>query len=66
MVGRTLKARIESEGPLDGGHWLARTANWKNVHLAAPAGARLPFRELVDVRVTGCGPHFLRAEWPAL
>jgi len=32
------------------------------VHLAAPAGAALPFRELVDIRVTGCGPHFLRAE----
>ena len=62
MVGRVLKARIETEGPMEGGHWLARTANWKNVHLAAPAGAALPFRELVDIRVTGCGPHFLRAE----
>ena len=61
MVGRTLKARIETEAPLDGGHWLARTANWKNVHLNAP-GARLPFGELVDIRVTDAGPHFLRAE----
>jgi tRNA-2-methylthio-N6-dimethylallyladenosine synthase len=62
MVGRVLKARIETETALDGGHWLARTANWKNVHLAAPAGGALPFRELVEVRVTGAGPHFLRAE----
>jgi tRNA-2-methylthio-N6-dimethylallyladenosine synthase len=62
MVGRALKARIETEAPLEGGHWLARTANWKNVHLTAPAGSRLPFRELVDIRVTGAGPHFLRAE----
>jgi len=61
LVGRTLKARIETEGPLDGGHWLARTANWKNVHLTAPPGRALPFRELVDIQVTGAGPHFLRA-----
>ncbi|MDR3670847.1 MAG: tRNA (N6-isopentenyl adenosine(37)-C2)-methylthiotransferase MiaB [Holophaga sp.] len=61
MVGRTLKVRIETEGPLDGGHWLARTANWKNVHLTAPAGP-LPFRELVEARITGAGPHFLRAD----
>jgi tRNA-2-methylthio-N6-dimethylallyladenosine synthase len=62
MVGRTLPARIETEGPLDGGHWLARTANWKNVHLQVPAGSQLPFRELVPVRITDAGPHFLRAE----
>jgi len=63
MVGRMVPARIETEGPLDGGHWLARTANWKNVHLQAPAdGRNLPFRELVQVRVTDAGPHFLRAE----
>ena len=60
MVGRVVQARIESEAVLDGGHWLARTANWKNVHLSA-SGA-LPFRELVEVRVTDAGPHFLRAE----
>jgi len=62
MVGRTLPVRIETEGPLDGGHWLARTANWKNVHLAAPDGRPLPFGELVPVRIAGAGPHFLRAE----
>ena len=48
--------------PLDGGHWLARTASWKNVHLAAPEGRTLPFGELVEVRITGASPHFLRAE----
>jgi tRNA-2-methylthio-N6-dimethylallyladenosine synthase len=62
MVGRTVPARIETQGPLDGGHWLARTANWKNVHLKVPEGRTLPFRELVEVRVTDAGPHFLRAE----
>lgn len=62
MVGRTLQARVESKGALDGGHWLARTGEWKNVHLAVPEGRRLPFGELVGVRVTGAGPHFLRAE----
>jgi tRNA-2-methylthio-N6-dimethylallyladenosine synthase len=61
-VGRTLKARVESRGALDGGHWLARTGDWKNVHLVA-AGPALPvFGELVDIKVTGAGPHFLRAE----
>jgi tRNA-2-methylthio-N6-dimethylallyladenosine synthase len=62
MVGRVLPARIETETALDGGHWLARTANWKNVHLTVPAGCAPPFRELVEVRVTGAGPHFLRAD----
>ncbi len=62
MVGRTVRARVESRGALDGGHWLARTGEWKNVHVAAAEGLRLPFGELVDVRVTGAGPHFLRAE----
>jgi len=61
QVGRTLQARIESRGALDGGHWLARTGDWRNVHLAAP-GRRLPFGELVEIQVTGAGPHFLRAE----
>jgi tRNA-2-methylthio-N6-dimethylallyladenosine synthase len=61
-VGLTLKARVESRGALDGGHWLARTGDWKNVHLVA-AGPVLPvFGELVDIKVTGAGPHFLRAE----
>ena len=62
MVGRTLQARVESRGALDGGHWLARTGDWRNVHLAAAPGRRLPFGELVAIQVTGAGPHFLRAE----
>jgi tRNA-2-methylthio-N6-dimethylallyladenosine synthase len=61
-VGRTVPARVESRGPVDGGHWLARTASWKNIHLEVPAGRVLPFGELVPVRVNGAGPHFLRAE----
>ena len=44
MVGRTVKARIETEAPLDGGHWLARTANWKNVHLDGPGGGAAALR----------------------
>jgi len=62
MVGRTLPVRIESEAPVDGGHWLARTGNWKNVHLTVPEGTRLPFRQLISARITDAGPHFLRAE----
>ena len=62
MVGRTVKARVETRGALAGGHWLARTGEWKNVHVAAADGLRLPFGELVDVRITGASPHFIRAE----
>lgn len=62
MVGRTLQARVESRGAVEGGHWLARTGEWKNVHLDAGEGARLPFGELVPVRITDAGPHFLKAE----
>lgn len=62
MVGRTVKARIESQGPTESGHWMARTGEWQNVHLSAPTGCSLPFGELVEVRVTDAGPHFLRAE----
>jgi tRNA-2-methylthio-N6-dimethylallyladenosine synthase len=66
MVGRPLPVRIESApAPGDGsgtGYWLARTASWKNVHLEVPAPCRLPFGELVQARITGAGPHFLRAE----
>ncbi len=62
QVGSRLQARVESRGPVDGGYWLARTASWKNVHLAAPEGRALPFGELVEVRITGASPHFLRAQ----
>lgn len=62
MVGRIVKARIESQGPTENGHWLARTGEWQNVHLVAGAGTPLVFGELVDVKITDAGPHFLRAE----
>ena len=62
MVGRVVKARIESHGPVEGGHWLARTGEWQNVHLAVAEGVVPPFGELVEVRITDAGPHFLRAE----
>jgi len=62
QVGRQLKARVESAGPVEAGHWLARTGQWRNVHLCAPLGSSLPFGELVDVRIVEAGPHFLKAE----
>jgi tRNA-2-methylthio-N6-dimethylallyladenosine synthase len=62
MVGRTVRARIESRTPTEAGHWMARTGEWQNVHLTAPAGVQLPFGELVDARITDAGPHFLRGE----
>lgn len=62
MVGRIVKARIESHGPMESGHWLARTGEWQNVHLAVSTGSLPPFGELVEVKITDAGPHFLRAE----
>ena len=62
MVGRTVKARIESHGPTETGYWLARTGEWQNVHLLAGPGVHLPFGELVEVKIADAGPHFLKAE----
>jgi tRNA-2-methylthio-N6-dimethylallyladenosine synthase len=62
MIGRVVQARIESHGPTEGGHWLARTGEWQKVHLAVGDGLLPPFGELVTVRITDAGPHFLRAE----
>ena len=62
MVGRIVKARIESHGPVEAGHWLARTGEWKNVHLSVLSDQKPPFGQLVDVEITGAGPHFLRAK----
>jgi tRNA-2-methylthio-N6-dimethylallyladenosine synthase len=62
MVGRTVQARVESHGPTENGHWLARTGEWQNVHLMVKTGIILPFGELVDVKIMDAGPHFLRAE----
>ncbi|HET8902346.1 MAG TPA: radical SAM protein, partial [Holophagaceae bacterium] len=62
FIGRELKARIESHGDAEDGFWLARTGEWKVVHLAAGPGRELPFGSLVDLRVTDASPHFLAAE----
>jgi len=62
QIGRTLKARIESSGPTENGHWMARTGEWRNVHLKAEEGCLLPFGELVNVRIVDAGPHFLKGE----
>jgi tRNA-2-methylthio-N6-dimethylallyladenosine synthase len=62
MVGRTVHVRIESPGPTEQGHWMARTGEWKNVHLKAGQGRILPFGERVEATITGAGPHFLKAE----
>jgi tRNA-2-methylthio-N6-dimethylallyladenosine synthase len=61
-VGNILPVRIESHGPTELGHWLARTAQWRNVHLENNENRQLPFGRLVDARITGAGPHWLRAE----
>lgn len=61
MIGRKLKVRIETDSILSSGYWLARTSNWKNVHICVPEGCQLPFRCLVDVQIVDAGPHFLQA-----
>ncbi len=61
FVGRTVKARIESHDGSEG-FWLARTGEWKTVHLKAGEGRTMPFGELVEARITGASPHFLAAE----
>ncbi|MBI4911438.1 MAG: tRNA (N6-isopentenyl adenosine(37)-C2)-methylthiotransferase MiaB [Acidobacteria bacterium] len=62
LVGRTVPVRIESPAATEAGHWMGRTADWKNVHLQAGPGRSLPFGELVQARITGAGPHHLRGE----
>jgi tRNA-2-methylthio-N6-dimethylallyladenosine synthase len=61
-VGKTVQVRIESHAPLEQGHWLARTAQWRNVHIENAVHRQLPFGRLVEVRITDAGPHWLRAE----
>jgi len=61
-VGNIVPVRIESQGPTEHGHWLARTAQWRNVHLENKENRPLPFGRLVDARITGAGPHWLKAE----
>jgi tRNA-2-methylthio-N6-dimethylallyladenosine synthase len=62
FVGRSLKARVESEKANDDGYWFARTGEWKALHLRAGQGRQLPFGELVEVKITAASPHFLTAE----
>ena len=62
FVGREIPVRIESRGATEQGWWLARSGEWKTVHLAAGPGRELPFGELVQARITQASPHFLGAE----
>ena len=62
FVGRELPVRIESRGATEQGWWLARSGEWKTIHLAVGPGRELPFGELVQARITQASPHFLGAE----
>jgi tRNA-2-methylthio-N6-dimethylallyladenosine synthase len=62
LVGRELEVRIESHGPTDQGHWMARTGQWQNVHLSVGEDRQLTFGSLARTRITYAGPHFLGAE----
>ena len=62
FLGREIPVRIETHGPTEHGWWLARSGEWKTIHLAAGPGRELPFGELVRVRITQASPHFLGAE----
>ncbi len=61
-VGRTVQARVESHSAHSDGFWMARTGDWKNVHIQTGDGQVLPFGELVDVTITMASPQFLGAE----
>jgi tRNA-2-methylthio-N6-dimethylallyladenosine synthase len=62
FLGREIPVRIETHGPTEHGWWLARSGEWKTVHLEAGLGRNLPFGELVQARITQASPHFLGAE----
>lgn len=62
FVGREIPVRIEGRTPTEQGWWLARSGEWKTIHLAAGPGRELPFGELVQARITQASPHFLGAE----
>jgi tRNA-2-methylthio-N6-dimethylallyladenosine synthase len=62
FLGREIPVRIETHGPNEHGWWLARSGDWKTIHLAAGPGRELPFGELVQARITQASPHFLGAE----
>ena len=61
FVGRQVPVRVETRGPTQHGWWLARSGEWKTVHLMVGPGRELPFGELVQARVTMASPHFLGA-----
>ena len=62
FLGRVIPVRIETHGPTEHGWWLARSAEWKTIHLSVGPGRDLPFGELVPARITLASPHFLGAE----
>lgn len=62
LVGQEMEARVESHEANEHGLWMARTAQWRNVHLRTGEGRQLPFGETVRVKITEAGPHFLRAD----
>lgn len=62
FLGREIPVRVETHGPNEHGWWLARSGEWKTIHLQVGPGRLLPFGELVQARVTQAGPHFLGAE----
>jgi tRNA-2-methylthio-N6-dimethylallyladenosine synthase len=61
FLGREIPVRIETHGPTEHGWWLARSGEWKTVHLDVGPGRSLPFGELVQARITQASPHFLGA-----
>lgn len=61
-VGKTVPVRIEGHTVSEQGHWLARTAQWRNVHIENAGAAALPFGRLVEVKIIDAGPHWLKGE----
>ncbi len=62
FLGREIPVRIEGRTATEQGWWLARSGEWKTIHLVAGPGRDLPFGELVQARITQASPHFLGAE----
>ena len=62
FLGREIPVRIETHRPTEHGWWLARSGEWKTIHLAAGPDRKLPFGELVQAKITLASPHFLGAE----
>jgi tRNA-2-methylthio-N6-dimethylallyladenosine synthase len=61
-VGKIVPVRIEGRPESGQGRWLARTAQWRNVHIENAGDSALPFGRLVDVRIVDAGPHWLKGE----